>query len=130
MGNLNVASDRHTATLLSNGKVLVTGGLNYTGTPNPSSSNLTSAELYDPDTGVWTITGSLNTARLSHTATLLANGKVLVTAGSTHEGSGTSHLSSAEMFDPATGVWAPAGNLNTVRVSHTATLLRTVTSWL
>ena len=60
--------------MLANGKVLVAGGFN-------ASSYLTSAELYDPASGTWTTTGSLNTARGWHTATLLPNGKVLVAAG-------------------------------------------------
>src|SRR5690242_14469406 len=69
-GSLLTARYAHTATLLSNGKVLVAGGFG-------SSGDLASAELYDPATGTWTATGSLITARDSHTATLLSNGKVL-----------------------------------------------------
>ncbi|PYQ03338.1 MAG: hypothetical protein DMF82_13455 [Acidobacteria bacterium] len=55
----------HTATLLPNGKVLVTGGLGA-----GQSSTLSSAELYDPATGMWTLTGSMMTMRAHHTATL------------------------------------------------------------
>jgi hypothetical protein len=72
-----------------------------------------SAELYDPASGSWTTTGSLNTARYDHTATLLANGMVLV-AGSD---------ASAELYDPANGTWTYTGSLNTARSGHTATLL-------
>ena len=60
-------------------------------------SYLSSAELYDPATGSWSNTGSLGTARQSHTATLLASGKVLV-AGGIDSNINTS--SSAELYDP------------------------------
>jgi hypothetical protein len=59
--------------LLPNGKVLVAGGFN--------GGFLSSAELYDPASGTWSATGSLNTARTRHTAMLLPNGKVLVEGG-------------------------------------------------
>jgi autotransporter-associated beta strand protein len=95
----------HTATLLSDGKVLVAGG-----------DALGTAELYDPAAGHWTPTGSLITARGGHTATLLLDGKVLVTAG---DATGVS----AELYDPATGVWTATGSMATVRSGHTATLL-------
>lgn len=69
---LNDGRNQHAATILNNGKVMVTGG-------NPI---ITSVELYDPDTGIWSKTGSgLNKARMVHTATLLNNGKVLITGG-------------------------------------------------
>src|SRR6266496_1031999 len=63
-------------------------------------------------------TGSLGTARRSHTATLLPNGKVLVAVGLS---SGV--VASAELYDPASGTWTATGSLGTARFSHTATLL-------
>ena len=66
-------------------------------------------------------TGSLNTARTVHTATLLPNGKVLVAGG--QGASGGNFLSSAELYDPASGSWTTTGSLNTARADHTATLL-------
>src|SRR4029079_8020975 len=69
-GNLNTEREDHTATLLPNGTVLVTGG---TDSSPPATS---SAELYDPVSGTWTFTGSLNVIRVFHTATLLPNGFV------------------------------------------------------
>jgi hypothetical protein len=69
--------------------------------------------------GTWSATGSLNTARFEHTATLLPDGKVLVAGGVGPNGL----LASAELFDPATGTWSATGSLNTARDGHTATLL-------
>ena len=76
-GSMQTGRFDHTATLLPNGKVLVAGGF---GT-NSITLAMASAELYDPASGTWTTTGSLNTARDFHTATLLPNGKVLVAGG-------------------------------------------------
>jgi N-acetylneuraminic acid mutarotase len=65
----------HTSTLLTNGKVLVTGGVN-----NDTHYHSTT-ELYDLSTQTWTMTGSMNYARAEHTATVLTDGKVLITGG-------------------------------------------------
>ena len=78
-GNLNVTrSEGPTATLLTSGKVLVVGGRTCSG---GNCFTLNSAELYDPATGKWSFTGTLNTGRDNHTATLLTDGKVLVAGG-------------------------------------------------
>jgi hypothetical protein len=70
--------------------------------------------------GTWTNTGSLNTPRTAHTATLLANGQVLVVGG---EDAGNKFLTSAELYSPATGKWTVTGSTATPRLDHTATLL-------
>src|SRR5260221_5809249 len=62
----------------------------------------------------------LTIARYGHTATLLANGKVLVAGGYGYDNAATN---SAELYDPATGTWTNAGSLIIARADHTATLL-------
>ncbi len=111
-GSLATARSEHTATLLSNGRILVTGGAGGDGQP------LASAELYNPANETWSTTGSLATARSEHSATLLSNGKVLVAGGA---GGGGKGLASAELYDPANGSWSPTGSMSTARSSHTAT---------
>jgi WD40 repeat protein len=115
-GNLNTARGTHTATLLPNGKVIVVAGSQC---GFFDCLYLNSAELYDPTTGTWSYTGNLNTARDTHTATLLPNGKVLVAGGVDDN----SYLNGAELYDPATGMWSNTGNLNAFHYAHTATLL-------
>ena len=115
-GDLNTPRYAHTATLLPNGKVLVAGGAG----PNSCSTPTSSAELYDPVSGTWSNTGSLNTARFNHTATLLQSGEVLVAGGYATQVS----LDSAELYDPATGMWRPTGSFNTIRANGSATLLQ------
>jgi Galactose oxidase, central domain len=109
----------HTATLLQNGKVLIAAGSTKRSRALPTSA----AELYDPSSGTSTATGSLSTARYSSSATLLANGKVLVAGGATGE-SGFGQVASAELYDPATGAWTFTGSMSFARSLHTATLLR------
>src|ERR1700675_1180978 len=65
------------------------------------------------------LTGNLATARIFNSATLLNTGKVLIAGGST----GNSVLTSAELYDPATGTFTTTGSMNVSRASHTATLL-------
>src|SRR5205807_2101298 len=113
-GSLNTARYVQTASLLTNGMVLVAGGIDT----NLNAS--ASAELYDPASGTWTATGSLNTARYVHTATLLSNGMVLVAGGVDVMGN---RLASAELYDPASGTWTATGSLTTARAAHTASLL-------
>ena len=70
--------------------------------------------------GTWAATGTLNLPRIGHTATLLANGQVLVAGGEDTSG----HLiAAAELYNPATGRWTVTGSLSNPRFDHTATLL-------
>lgn len=121
----NMGSPRyaHTATVLADGKVLVTGGFGQGGTDEEGqalpSPVLDSAEVYDTATGAFTPTGKMNSVRAGHTATLLPNGKVLIVGG----GNDSTPLATAEIFDPATGTFTATGSLGTARTGHTATLL-------
>jgi hypothetical protein len=104
-----------TATRLQDGKILVTGGyINGNG-----SASTAVAEVYDPALNSWTPTAPMASARGDHTATLLPNGKVLVTGG---YASG-SYLASAEVYDPASGTWSAAAPMTSARADHTATAL-------
>jgi len=111
-GSMHTSRDFFTATLLQNGEVLAAAGDNMNLVP----PFLTSAELYNPATGTWTVTGSLNNARYNHTATLLNSGEVLIAGGSPH-------LASAELYNPQTGKFSPTGSLNTGRTDHRTVLL-------
>jgi len=100
--------------------VLVVGGV------SASTGFQNTAELFDPSTGVWTLTGSLFYYRFGHTATRLNDGKVLVTGGLTYSVVPRSHddsTDSTEIYDPASGNWSSVGKLNMARRYHTATLL-------
>ena len=66
----------------------------------PVNHSLNTAELYDPTTGGWTATGSMNTSRGFHTATLLPNGQVLVAGGESGSGRTFTLLTSAELYTP------------------------------
>jgi FG-GAP-like repeat/Galactose oxidase, central domain/Kelch motif len=128
-GGLITDRGGQTATLLQNGQVLIAGGWFDEG--DGIASFVASAELYDPATGTWSVTGNLNAPRSSHTATLLPDGRVLIAAGvftnwAPDKGGfavSPTSLNSAELYDPATGTWSVTASLNTLRTAHTATLL-------
>ncbi len=113
-------------TLLRDGRVLVAGGFSR------ANGMLASAELYDPSSGIWTPTGGMGTARIDAAATPLGGpacaassapaycGKVLVAGGSSFSDGA---LASAELYDPSSGIWSPAGSMTTSRGRPTAALL-------
>jgi hypothetical protein len=113
-GKLVTPRGGHTATLLTNGQILIAGG------QDSNSKNLSGAELYNPVTGTFAATRDMTLARKGHTASLLNNGMVLITGGQDSQNVPTA---SAEMYDPSTGAFFATGNLNTPRQYATATLL-------
>ena len=116
-GTMNNLRRNHAATLLNSGKVLITGGAATDG-----STALATIDLYDPVNG-WSAAGGLNSmsnARHSHTATLLADGRVLVAGGTANL---TTAVGPTEIYDPDTGAWSSAGTMITPRFSHEAVLL-------
>ena len=113
--------DYHSATLLNNGKVLVAGGDCAT---IDCGYAVSGSESYDAVADVWTPKAKMKTPRFSHTATLLANGKVLVAGGYTKTSMSVQpSLATAELYDPATNTWSPAGTMSVARNQHVAVLL-------
>ena len=113
--SMNTGRAQATATLLPNGKVLITGG-------NSGFNNyLSSTELYDPVTNTFAAsTPVMKTARYGATATLLPNGKVLIAGGY----NGANVVSSTDLYDPATNTFAASTpSMNAAREIATATLL-------
>jgi len=114
----DMAVDRseHTMTLLPDGRVLVVGGVRHHLGPTEIHAR---AEIFDPTTNTWSNTTSMLHARYNHSATLLADGRVLVAGGN-----GVLHYAmAAEIFDPATETWTPAGTLLHPRGGHDAVLM-------
>jgi len=95
------------ATVLSDGRVMVAGGSGAT------------AEVYDPQSNSWSLTGSMRQARLGTRAVLLLDGRVLVAGGAV----GNAATATAEIYDPATNGWTTTGAMLTRRTDHSLTLL-------
>jgi hypothetical protein len=117
-GSLFAARQNHTATLLRNGKVLVAGGEGGAGGGLP----LATAELYDPVSGTFSLAGPMTTTRTLHTATLLADGKVLI-AGGIFTHTTAAELASAEVYDPVGNTFTAVGDMTGPRYWHAAVLL-------
>ena len=102
----------HTATLLTDGHVLIVGGEN-------SSGLIFQSEIFDPTTATFSAAANLGNARTGHSATRLADGRVLIAGGL----GATAALDSTEIFDPATGSFSAGAAMNVARAGHSATLL-------
>lgn len=129
--NMHMITPRasHAATLLRDGRVLLTGGQggSYFTSPRPNTLighaviNRT-AELFDSKAGRFFATGTMTEPRENHSATLLADGRVLI-AGGDNVQFGSDALTSAEIYNPATGRFTPTGSMSHPHTGQTATLL-------
>ncbi|HSK62620.1 MAG TPA: kelch repeat-containing protein [Pyrinomonadaceae bacterium] len=108
---MSVARRGHTATRLSDGRVLIAGGEN-------SSDVLNDSELYDPASATFAAGGNMGAARADHSATLLSDGRVLIAGG--RNGAGAS--ATTDIFDPATGTFTSGPSMSVARAGHSATL--------
>ena len=106
-GDMNEARANHAASLMADGRVLVTGG------SDKSGNGAKSAEIYDPKSGEWTVTSPMKEVRYRHTSTSMADGRVLIA------GSISSEV--IEIFDPATELWTSTGSMGAERYNHSAT---------
>ncbi|MFI0923903.1 kelch repeat-containing protein [Streptomyces sp. NPDC021012] len=112
----------HSATLLSDGRVLVVGGQGR-GSGFPVRA-LDSAETYDPVERRWSDAGRMGQARCGHSATRLPDGRVLVAGGTAVRSPDSERsLSSTEVFDPVSGRWTPTGPMLDARSLHPAVAL-------
>ena len=102
------------ATVLPNGDVLITGGADH-----DSPGGIPSAEVFRAWDMSFHSVSPMHFARVSHTATLLQDGRVLIVGGR-----GDKVYAAAEIFDAKTQHFAEAASLATARYKHTAGLLR------
>lgn len=120
-GSMSIARTGHTATLLNNGTVLVTGGV------DPGLASDRTAEIYDPATGSFTRVGDMSdvNGRVQHTASLLGDGRVLIAGGwqGNQNDFGFFPSQTAEIYDPATQSFSPAGQMPDEAGLHTASVL-------
>jgi uncharacterized repeat protein (TIGR01451 family) len=117
VGDLIAARSSHTATVLSDGRVLIAGGETSGGASNV-------AEIFDPANGTIRPTaGTMSVARKNHTATLLEDGRVLLAGGENSVGA----LASAEAYDPNSDSFTPVGSMSSARRYHTATMINAKT---
>jgi deoxycytidylate deaminase len=136
-GSLSAVRGSATATLLRDGRVLFAGGYNCA--PAGADGTWASAELYDPATGTFSSTGAMAAPRQQHTATLLADGRVLIVGGLSGPAPATAgavilasyrtaetdaFLATAELYDPTAGTFSRTGSMSTPHRGHTATLLQ------
>ncbi|MEM7305308.1 MAG: kelch repeat-containing protein [Planctomycetota bacterium] len=116
----------HNATLLEDGRVLITGGCNANGIVTAT------CDLYDHTTGTISAAAPMSTGRIGHSATRLADGRVLVAGGLSDYQNAETALAAvlntaqdtAEVYDPSTDSWTSvSADMASVRSGHAAVLM-------
>lgn len=118
--------------LLSDGKVLVSGGEGIFDLMNPAY-DLATQEVFDPSTLAFTTTGDLGTGREGHGLLLQGDGKVLIAGGRASDAASSllvNGTASEEIWDPASGTCAPLASTLTVRRAEASTLRLASGKWL
>ena len=105
---MNSARAAAVSVRLENGRVMVIGGF------DENFNVLNSAEIYDPASATWSLTAPMIDARAEDFVAVLLPGRKVLVAGGTGS-DGVTSLSSAEIFDEATGTWTPTGSMNVDR---------------
>ena len=119
---MSVARRYHTSTLLNNGKVLLIGGMQ--GYSNSTWSYLDSIEIYDPTNGKMIVSkAKMSKKRVSHTATLLASGEVLIVGGYCGKDCAGGKLVD-DIYDPITDTISPLQHAGPLPIGHMAALLK------
>jgi len=115
VGTMQIARAVHTLTELADGRILIVGGCTSAGCDTGSPDGAT-AELFDPTTRTFTLTGPLRTSRDDHAAIRLADGRVLVAGG----WGGQGVLATTEVYDPATGSFSDGPAMSSPRAGFAA----------
>ena len=118
-GSMAVQRIASASVQLKDGRIMVVGGQDASG---DTGKSIASVELYNPVTGTWSLTGSMNTSRLFPTITMLPGGKVLVVGGFTGD-TLCCATATAELYDPASGTFSYTGSMTPARRTHAQALL-------
>lgn len=118
--NMSERRAGHTASLMKDGRILITGGREVTDTDSGKkiARYHSSAEIYNPDTNSWSSIDSMSEERWGHDSKVLPDWKVLITGGQNQKGL----ISSSEIFDPISGEWTTAAPMKHPRAGHSSVL--------
>ena len=116
---MNEAAMEQTLVALDDGRVIVTGGISDLETLRGTAR----AEIFDPATDSWTLTGDMNAPRPTAKAIALTDGRVLVTGGLDQYASMFGDSPDSETYDPVAGEWTLTDPMSVRRMNHTLTLL-------